>query len=1193
MKKIGMMKRILVIVLCLVMACSGFITTLAETTPESDSEIPAEEIAVEELEAEDPVIDEAEESIAEESETETAAEKANAEEAETESAAEEANAEEAETEPTAKEANAEETEGSEAEPAAESDAEETEETESTDAESTAAAEEESEEPEAESDAVPEGAVTELTYEDQEVRITVTAVGENAIPENAELKVTPIVKKKVTDDMTVEEQKKIEEINAEYVLTEEKLEEKFQSVENKGIAGFLAYDITFVVKDEKGNEVKTEPNGEVRVTFEYVNAVLPQEVQNSDTEATDVTVMHLEEDENGEVKNVVDMNESNQLEKIATTADTAVEAAEFTTESFSTFVITWTHEDAGKNSTITVICVNEAGEEISGGYNVEAPYNITINSSFAPVISGYTFREAYIAKTNDDGTVEKVCSNVKWMAFDSQANAWVYACEVIADGKTEMSGLSKWLNFGQGEKLYFEYGEAKTAATKQETVASRSKGIDIDLFNYNSSINNENRPFQFVGSTVGIDGGMTATNNLSADGFKQNVLQRQLDENGYPLLNSTDYSEASGKESLAYLFNENGTTTDGIAGVYLNLDGFFQEDEEGYLYYDSRTYHAQLDASNSRIDVYNAQVFPYEKAGIAGGFLPFNQLPTGALADTRYVLKDKTADYWMGLNVTARFIQPVNGKVKGNDMTFQFEGDDDMWVFIDGNLVLDIGGMHGPISGSINFATGEVHITTPNGVHDNTANPDYSDGVTPDTYIGEQYRKAGCSEETLKSIFKTGTDTEGNTVYTTFKDQTAHTIKVFYFERGSAESNCTIKFNLDPKDIGTAVVEKDADSTYDEIQNTTKKFKFKAYGRVYSENDSNLTPALLANTTFTLVKTDGTTVVSTTAADGTFELGAGEKARFENLRRNTEFYAEEVEVLEHGSNTVTVTGVTGPFTVTETDGIVRSGTVTISDTESIITFKNEATDELSVNKVWKWGNEELDVTEIPQTSILVGLYKSSDGTATGRYLELNKENNWTATFTQLAVSGSYTVKELREAGTTEKAEFSIDGKGYIGVEANEDVMIEGNGYLVSYSGNTIINTLQPMTLKIQKVSAGNQDVKLQGAGFELKNSAGTVVATGTSDVNGIIVFQNLKPGTYTLTETAAPAGYELPEESITVTLDGTAVNYEVTKTVTNSAIYELPSTGGSGIYLHVISGVLLMMAGTLMIYNKKRKEVLSR
>lgn len=167
--------------------------------------------------------------------------------------------------------------------------------------------------------------TELTYENDDVKITVSANAENAIPEGASLQVVPILE---NDTETAEQYKKVVK----------ELQDKSEK-EEYAIAGFLAYDITFI--DADGNEV--EPNGEVKVSMEYTKVAAPVEMKDEEAFSdTNVTVMHLEEDENGQIKDVVDMSENNQLKKIDATEKKEVQTAEFVTESFSAFTITWVY-----------------------------------------------------------------------------------------------------------------------------------------------------------------------------------------------------------------------------------------------------------------------------------------------------------------------------------------------------------------------------------------------------------------------------------------------------------------------------------------------------------------------------------------------------------------------------------------------------------------------------------------------------------------------------------------------------------------------------------------------------------------------------------------------------------------------------------------------------------------------------------
>ena len=93
------------------------------------------------------------------------------------------------------------------------------------------------------------------------------------------------------------------------------------------------------------------------------------------------------------------------------------------------------------------------------------------------------------------------------------------------------------------------------------------------------------------------------------------------------------------------------------------------------------------------------------------FLPFNDMN----ADGEIT---KGEDYLFGMTVEAKFIQPKKGQavwtkpdgtITQDDMVFEFDGDDDVWVFIDDVLVLDLGALHASAAGHINFATGEVQV----------------------------------------------------------------------------------------------------------------------------------------------------------------------------------------------------------------------------------------------------------------------------------------------------------------------------------------------------------------------------------------------------------------------------------------------------------------------------------------------------
>ena len=215
----------------------------------------------------------------------------------------------------------------------------------------------------------------LKYEDDEVAITVTAEKEGIIPAGSTLQVVPIKK----DEKDTKDQ---------YKEVEEKLQEKAEK-EEYDIAGFLAYDISFV--DADGNKV--EPNGEVKVVMDYKEAVLPEEVDEEKAKDTDVTVLHLEEDKKGEVKDVVDMVADSKTEAAVETTNSAeVKKAEFVTDSFSVYTITWTGSSSAKKMTLHYIDTD--GNEISDDKTTN-PSKTQISSAtqlktYKQDIEGYTF-----------------------------------------------------------------------------------------------------------------------------------------------------------------------------------------------------------------------------------------------------------------------------------------------------------------------------------------------------------------------------------------------------------------------------------------------------------------------------------------------------------------------------------------------------------------------------------------------------------------------------------------------------------------------------------------------------------------------------------------------------------------------------------------------------------------------------------
>ena len=290
-------------------------------------------------------------------------------------------------------------------------------------------------------------IMELTYEDSQVSIRVTADEEGNIPQGASLFVTPIEKKEIHNDMDADAKAEAEELNAQYDATAEKLQEKAQG-EEYDILGFLAYDITFV--DENGD--KLEPNGSVSVSMDYKEAAIPEEVKTAreaGAEVADVTLMHLEENSDGAVKDVVDMvADESQEANVQTTEATEVEAAEFVTESFSTFTLVW--KGNGRVNDLVIKIVDTNGDEIAATLS---PASKEINgetdvASIAPEIADYTFEGAVYGESfNTASTLQKV-SVVRDSSWWGDYY-WIY------------NNGTEWYWMTNGNQLYFVYSPKST------------------------------------------------------------------------------------------------------------------------------------------------------------------------------------------------------------------------------------------------------------------------------------------------------------------------------------------------------------------------------------------------------------------------------------------------------------------------------------------------------------------------------------------------------------------------------------------------------------------------------------------------------------------------------------------------------------------------------------------------------------
>ena len=891
---------------------------------------------------------------------------------------------------------------------------------------------------------------ELTYDDENVTVTVSAVAEGAIPADATLKVVPILK-----DNT--------ETQAQYAEVEAKIQEKAAETETE-IKGFLAYDITFV--DADGNEV--EPNSEVKVSMEYKEAALPAEITAEDAEDAEVSVMHLEEDDAGNVSEVVDMGEAGKVDTLETTDAKQVEKVEVKTESFSVFTIQWGKEERSPHLDVHVVDAEgrdllRENRDYQFDFEEEEKTNVNIIAS----------------QIKSKGELELKFNKAVYVPEGKEFSFFstrVYGLNHKEDGfyytkNSDVSSSSGWSKINKGT-IYFIFGNDLNLSTVG-TVSTKDKGIKINLFDYQVGSDgketvdlskksdpglsqgiNKDKVLKFV-SSKGSGNQNININQTGGSGYlNQGMVQNTL-IGGFPKLSANgDHWSGEEKQSLNYLFD---TTPSGSKSVYENLDYLFQKDADGYYTYNSDSYYAYLKKNGTEF----GSTFTAVNAGNVG-FYPFtNPEESGNLdhikeASNEATLGSTGVNHYFGMTISAGFLQPAGGQIQtengsSQDMIFEFSGDDDVWVFIDDVLVLDLGGIHAAVSGKINFSDGNIYIKDVG-----------KNSYTPGGNIKSKFQDAG----------KVNSQEFTNN---TFANNTNHTIKFFYLERGNSDSNCMIRFNFPtvPEDSVTVAKEVvNEQGSVDYAEDIDFQFNIK------KENDEG--DLVNYSGEYTIYEGSEEIGSGTTGSNGNFTLKHNQMAVFEGFLATDKYQVTETGAFLNGyevkyNDTESEVSDGNPDSSGQTIYSATTGKL-IAETVKSVRFQNSVENTTALNITKQFADSSVDNDTDKEFQVYVEFQgKPFNGTygKEGVDIPLKAQNgiiylkaNETAKISGLPYGTSFEVYEIQDGSYIPS--YAVTGSGiYDSVLPNaENEVYSVSGKVMNQNQDSVAGTITVTNTKVE-------------------------------------------------------------------------------------------------------------------------------
>lgn len=745
-------------------------------------------------------------------------------------------------------------------------------------------------------------------------------------------------------LTAEE---IREGDAEYAEREAQLKKTLDLKSLKYMEFHRYFNLEF---QSKGEKVEPSDDVEVKITFRNLDDA---------AEAEELSVVHY----GAEKTEILDGDEV----KTSVSEHKGTSTVKFSLSSFSYISVYGTSINVDPTNGGTALYSGAALNQTVRGTSLPTASQVTAPTKYKYVLNGW---------------------------YDINARKW-YKPGYTFSSSSEAAQLSGHTFYADWIPADYNIGTSSGAIDTPDT----DSFITTDVFDFNDLFNANYANYANYSSS----GGWSSSSGSTSPMFNDYINSSGTLANPKNLSNAQSNHETSqGKSTYgakgiitsglatagnlsAYFSTENAWNTVTGSGVTNNTNGlpgktyvgsgsglFQYNSSNGYYYYDSIKNAASYNKSRNGFYVYNYKEYTADSAARYTSkdkpdFLPFNS------GSTTY--SNGSINFWFGMKTSVSFFLPnnpgedgANQAAGGKDMIYKFSGDDDVWVYVDNKLVLDLGGIHDIVYGEINFSKGTYTIVQAAGSSGSFSKIGYT--YSGDGTIGYDAgggglvttRKFADSSE-LKSI-KAGD----------------HTLTMYYLERGASQSNASIYFNLAPR-YSLNLVKHDADNSKTLLQGA----KYAVYKDADCSTAENLWTSESAYKRYVKGSNDDADAprnVFTTDENG--ELNAY------GLAGNNDYYLKEISAPDGYPNVsdkvihLHVDGSGNPTIVNQTEvkSLVTGVSKADGSSEIRLDAQNEKTTSVTVKKHWysNDGSTSLSTQKVSMTLYRTTSKPDSSGTA---------------------------------------------------------------------------------------------------------------------------------------------------------------------------------------------------------------------